>query len=1211
MLNRIYIIVGLLAIVVLAAAFIAPRFIQWSDYRERMEELASGVLGADVTIRGDIEFNLLPRPRLHFSDIIVGNPAAPAATVKQVDAEFALMDFLRDNYNVTSLVLHGPQIDLAIDENGLFGAGVDVSAAGAGVALAHARVDEGVIRLRDGRTGEVFSASAIAGELRLSSFAGPFQFQGAAVYSGRRYEVRFNSGTTDGEGNTRISSYLRPADGAFSWAAEGMLATGAAPRFDGTMTYRQAPPPAQRADEIRGDLVFASGIAASTDRVVLSGYTLQLDENRAGMRLTGSAGIQLGSRRDFDAVVSGGVFSLPPRDANEAPAELPYEFVRMLSELPVPPQAPMPGRVEIDLAEMGLRGFSLRNFRMVASTDGAGWQIEQARATMPGETELRLKGKLDNDDDALGFRGELSVSSARLDALAQLWRRPREDNPLFNLPGNLTGQVLLAGDALGLQNGRFTLGGVTHNLELRLGYGDEARLDVVTQFGDLSPGNSDALMALLPDIAAGDNFRVSFPEGSFSVAAETVDILGLPAADFLAEGQWLPNSVRLSRFASTDWGGLGLNATLRIGGSLADPVFTGSGSFSYASGDAPGLGVINELAGVPFLWQQALETAGPANLQFALGPDESDEGQVLTLNGELGGGRLDLRAGLVGGLTRLASADLRLVASLEAETAGQLAGFGDLLPFGGEGATLASLFFEGAAADGFEGRVSVSQGEDSASYFGRIALAGHGALSGEGTLDMRLGDGSGLLALAGAGAGSLGAIEASAALDFEGAQRFALTNIAGVAGDAGLSGAISMQRLGQLPTFSGKLMLDALDGEAVLAAMFGAPAFIGGAGQTWPEGPIAANAEPRPSRGDISIQARALHLAGRERANEAGFIFSWSPDSIGISRLTATIGGGSLGLDLTQCCAGPLLERSLSGRLSLDGVDLVTVAPEGVSGTLSGRLQGGVQFEGTGESFAAIMRTMTGEGNFAVSGLSIAALSPGVYPAAAGLEDVLNTDADALEALIDLALGQGAFTASEARGAFAIAGGTLRLGNLIIEGAGARLAGTLNLVLQNLGLDGSFVMTPLGFADPGDLVEPDTARIIARIAGTLLAPRVTLDPSDMVAALQVRANEMEVDRLEALRAEDEARQRAAAEERNRLIEAQRRKAAEELAARQAAEAEARRREEERLLEENRVQQPDAPPPAPLPSGPLNLDYQPPRNVPIGPQVNRPLELLPN
>src|SRR3954465_13863539 len=98
----------MLAILVLAAAFIVPRFVQWSDYRERMEALASELLGTEVVIRGDIEFSLLPQPRLSFSDVLVGPPTDPAATIGAVEADFSLLEFLRDDYNITRLVLRQP-----------------------------------------------------------------------------------------------------------------------------------------------------------------------------------------------------------------------------------------------------------------------------------------------------------------------------------------------------------------------------------------------------------------------------------------------------------------------------------------------------------------------------------------------------------------------------------------------------------------------------------------------------------------------------------------------------------------------------------------------------------------------------------------------------------------------------------------------------------------------------------------------------------------------------------------------------------------------------------------------------------------------------------------------------------------------------------------------------------------------------------------------
>ena len=208
MLNRIYIIFGVLAIFVLAGAFIAPRIIDWSDYRDRMEELASGVLGTDVIIRGDIEFSLLPQPRLRFSDVLVGPPEHPAATVGQVEAEFSLMEFLRDDYKVTRLLLDEPVIDFSVDESGLFGSGLAIASdEGTNISLAEASITNGTLRLADVRAGQNFVASNVDGELKLTSFSGPFQFQGGADFDSGRYNIRFNSAAVDADGNSRVTGF--------------------------------------------------------------------------------------------------------------------------------------------------------------------------------------------------------------------------------------------------------------------------------------------------------------------------------------------------------------------------------------------------------------------------------------------------------------------------------------------------------------------------------------------------------------------------------------------------------------------------------------------------------------------------------------------------------------------------------------------------------------------------------------------------------------------------------------------------------------------------------------------------------------------------------------------------------------------------------------------------------------------------------------------
>lgn len=1205
MLNRIYIIVGTLAIIVLAGAFIAPNFIRWSDYRGRMEELATGMLGTPVTVRGDIDFTLLPQPRLRFSDVLVGSPEEPAATVDSVEAEFSLMDFLRDNYTVTRLLLRQPVVDFTVDESGFFGSGVSLAQGNGGVGLGQTTIVGATIRLMDRRSGETFEAGNVSGDLKLSSFSGPFSFQGTGGYRGDNYSLRFNSSALDAAGSARVSLFLQPQSGAMSLSAEGTLVPGMAPKFDGAMIFRQKPPVADAATDIRGDLVLESKVTASTDRIVLSGYTLRPDENRAGTRLTGAASIQLGDRRSFDAVISGGVFSLPPRDANEDGSTLPYEAVRLLAELPAPIIPPMAGRVGIDLAEVGLRGFALRNVRLDAKTDGVSWEIEQFIGQLPGDTEIRASGQLGSEGDRPAFRGQVSLNSTRLDGLAALWRKPDADNPLFNVPGGLEGRVMLAGDALGLVGGVLTLAGRQHALEIRMGFGAEKRLDLVAHFDELGPRGSALVSALLPNIAAEPSFGVSFPEGSFSLTGKSARLLGLDGTELVGEGQWRPGEVSFSRLAAADWGGMGLEVSAVLRGTLAEPEISGSGMVQVAAGDAPALLALYDLAGTPQSWRDFLSLSAPADLTATVG-EILDGGQTVTLDGALGSAELNLRAELSGGLAKLTTAPLRISGALESTNIAQLTrqiGFGDAALFGGDGSMLVSLSLEGSPGNSLASNLTASLGEESISFAGSLHTVAGGEIQGTGGLNIALMDAGGLGRIVGARGLTLPMAKGSGQLYFEGERLARLSDIAGSSDATGFSGELSMSRTGSTAAVSGAIAVDMVSVEGLAATLFGPAALVASDG-VWPQGPLELGEQTRRIRGTVAVTAGALTAGDAERLGKTSFELSWDETRMRLNRFEAAADLGTVGLDLTVCCTGPLVDKTISGRMTLTAVPIDVIAPPEIAARLDGLLDGGVRFEGTGASLGEVLAVASGEGNFTLTDFAAGQMSASVFPTIAGLDDLLNMEPDAMGAIMALALGQGPFTAPTATGAFTLAGGVLRLANLIVDGEGAGLSGGVNLALTSLGLNGSFVMTPRDFTDEAGLVGPDTSRIVTRLGGTLLSPQVTLDLEQMIAAIQVRANEIEVERLEVLRAEDAERQRAAAEERNRLIEEQRRRAAAE-AARLAAEEAARQaaeEEEQRLQRQQELQ--NSPSFQTLPNQPLDLSLPAP-NRPTGAGVNQP------
>ena len=119
--------------------------------------------------------------------------------------------------------------------------------------------------------------------------------------------------------------------------------------------------------------------------------------------------------------------------------------------------------------------------------------------------------------------------------------------------------------------------------------------------------------------------------------------------------------------------------------------------------------------------------------------------------------------------------------------------------------------------------------------------------------------------------------------------------------------------------------------------------------------------------------------------------------------------------------------------------------------------------------------------------------------------------------------------------------------------------GSGSLRLADLAIAGDYTLTPTSIT-PAALVDAGSARVVARLGGTLWAPERTFDVSGLVDAIMVKAYEAEVARLEKLRAEDEARKLAEEAEKERLAaEEAAKKAAEEAAAKKAAEDEAARK----------------------------------------------------
>jgi hypothetical protein len=1195
-LNRLFVIVGFLVILAIGGAFVVPRFIQWSDYRGRLEEMAQQAFGAEVAITGDISLTLLPQPQLVFTKVRVGPEASPAMEVEKVEADFSLLDFLSDKYRATRLELEQPVVNVSIGTDGTVSSGFTVApeAAQPNVSIANAELVGGRVQVADARSGTIYVAEGINGSLRLESITGPFNFSGSGTLDGANYSMRVSTGKLDDAGAATLALYLQPEDRSFTLEANGTMQSGAAPKFTGDLSYRRPPPrpvEGEVADAGRGDLLLEGKVEATSDRVELFPYVLLPDQNRAATRFEGAANLFLGTSNSFEATVSGAVIALPPRDATKELTDPPYELVRLLAEIPAPPVPNIPGKVGLDITELNLRGVSLRDLRLDATTDTTSWTIGTFGASLPGGTKIGLTGNLSAVDGRAIFAGGVTLDSTQLDRLAALWRKAPADNPLFNMPGSLSADVALSSDTLTLSSGTIVVDGINQGFEAAVGFVAPRELTLGVHLTTLGQQESEAIAALLPDVAGNGSFAATFPKGSIDLSASKAVLFGLTGSDLAATAGWEGGVLEVSRLEAGDLGGATIDGRLTAFGTLMKPELSGNGTLKVSDG-APIVSTVLNNLGTPPAIAEFLHRSLPATFDLRLDPPTGEGGQTLNATGQLGTAEAKISAHLEGGIANILTSPIAATIDLKSESPALMTaqlGLGDVPLLDDRTPLHLTGTVEGLPSNSYEVHARLAGGDDVLAFDGNVITGDFTNISGAGTIEVALSDPTVLAELAGADGIYLPAVKGTARLNFTGLDSMKLTEIEA----DGISGDMQMIRREGLGSFSGSLKLASLDAVALLPVLAGSSGTVAGIG-VWPEGPIDIGSGPRGSVGRIDVEVAEVTAGGRPLLADAKFGLDWDAQNIGLRELSGTAGGGTLTLDATVCCTNPALPaKQFTGRLALDNVPLDLVAPGAIAAGLDGKLTASAAFDGTGETMAEAVRAMTGTGSYTISEFSAAKFDPQAFNNLGVLVDIIDMTPEELTETVNTQLAGGAFASNMFTGSFTIAGGTLRSPNLAIAGSGARIFGGGNLMLADLTLDARYAMSPTVLANPTSLVDATTAEVAAVVTGPVWAPVARYDVTSLVDGMKIKASEIELARLEKLREEDEARQRELAAERARIAAEQAaaeaaKKAAEEKAARILAEEEAKKAAEEEAAQQAAAEQPKPQPKPDVPRPPVDL-----------------------
>jgi AsmA protein len=157
-------LIGLLVLVAMAALV----FVDINAYKPRLEAVASGALGMEVSVGGRLGFGLFPGMRVTLQDVTIRNRGKDLATVQQASLGIDLLPLLQKEIRIGKIALKHPVISIERDRDGKFNFEQPVVAGAVLPALDLARLtlSDAILVYTDNQSGQGFEAGDCNLDLR-------------------------------------------------------------------------------------------------------------------------------------------------------------------------------------------------------------------------------------------------------------------------------------------------------------------------------------------------------------------------------------------------------------------------------------------------------------------------------------------------------------------------------------------------------------------------------------------------------------------------------------------------------------------------------------------------------------------------------------------------------------------------------------------------------------------------------------------------------------------------------------------------------------------------------------------------------------------------------------------------------------------------------------------------------------------------------------
>ena len=631
-----------LIVVLVAVALIGPSLVNWNGYKNEIAAEVKKATGRTLEIGGDLEFTVLPAPRLRISDARLSNaPGAVAphmVALKELRISVALLPLLQGDIEIGEVDLIEPVIELEKLPNGqmnwIFVSDASGTAASAGVPAAPQTaapdggdansasgfrldalsIESGAIVYRDTASGTVERIGNLTADISAGSLTGPFAFKGSLT-------VRDTPLTVSAEVRRFVEKGALPF--RMTLGAPGSTAEIG---LSGTVTDVETKPSISVKLDGKGDnlgtllasltrsaplaqlgqaFAVSATVAGSEEAVSVNELSLQLGASRAtgNIRVSLQNGIRADvavrmTSLDADALMAKPEASRSPSVSSPGSADSGSDKATT-SPSPVGQAAfELPGDIEVNIDltidEVVAMQDRIRAVRLAASLKDGAVTLNTLTAGFPGATEVSASGNLSTPKGALTYAGKAAMRSTNLRGLlawagVDVSTVPADRLRRFNVSADVSGnseQVQASGIAAQLDASRMS-GGVTVALRERAAFGASVSIDQI---------NADAYIAKQAVVPAqttsnGESGQAPGPDRK----PETGPVVPGPLAflnDFDANLTFRVGSLSYQRMAIQG---------VRLDGTLVSGVMTlRDASVQNLAGTSAQLkGTLSGLAGIP------------------------------------------------------------------------------------------------------------------------------------------------------------------------------------------------------------------------------------------------------------------------------------------------------------------------------------------------------------------------------------------------------------------------------------------------------------------------------------------------------------------------------------------------------------------------------------------------------------------------------------